>query len=118
MKRNTEREFEIFMRNLSRLRRSRGLSKQQMAKLLGISVKTWNKIEKGEFPPRLSVNVMEKVYRHFGVTPSGQFIPWPEEILKPSRSSERDGFYCISCSSIPWPDRSVRYVSVTGMTQI
>ena len=54
----TSKELRIFMGNLIWLRQQHSLSKARMAKLLGISARTVNRIENGEFPSGLSVRVI------------------------------------------------------------
>lgn len=63
----TDREFENFMQNVKWLRKRFGLSKRHMARLLGIGVGSLNKIERGEFPPRLGINTMFRVCAQFGL---------------------------------------------------
>ena len=71
-------ELESWMANMIWLRKHHTLSKREMAKRLGISVKTWNKIEKGQFPPQLGVNVICNVRKSFGIELNDQFVLWPE----------------------------------------
>lgn len=59
--------IEIFLHNVIWLRKHYGLSKKEMAKKLGISVWMLNKIEKGELPPRLAIDVLFCIYKEFGV---------------------------------------------------
>ena len=40
-----------------------------MSELLGIGIKSLNKIEKGEVPPRLSANVIFNIWRYFHIRP-------------------------------------------------
>lgn len=71
MKRNTNSdEFVILMHNIAWLRTHHGLTKIEMAKILGVSVKTLNKIESGVFPIQLGVSVLANVYFHFGLRPN------------------------------------------------
>ena len=67
-------ETKIFLYNVAWLRRKHGLSKKDMAKILGISTATRNKIEKGEMPPRMSVEIVFNIYEYFGVLPKNQFV--------------------------------------------
>lgn len=71
-------DAEIFMFNVKWLREKHGLSKKEMAKILGISVGTLNKIEKSELPPRLSVDIVFNIYQHFGIHPKNQFVKLTE----------------------------------------
>lgn len=43
-----------------------------MAKIIGVGVNSLNKIEKGEFPPSLTVEVIFNIYEYFGITPEKQ----------------------------------------------
>ena len=45
------KEIEYFCHNIAFLRKSHGLSKKEMAKILGIGIWSLNKIERGELPP-------------------------------------------------------------------
>ncbi|MBP3478666.1 MAG: helix-turn-helix transcriptional regulator [Oscillospiraceae bacterium] len=66
------KEFAILFRNITWLRKHYGFSKRKMAKLLGIGVWSLNKIEKGELPPRLGINIVFAVQEHFNVHPTVQ----------------------------------------------
>lgn len=65
-----ENDYQIFMFNVVYLRKLHGLSKRQMAKVMGIGVKSLNKIERGEFPPRLKINVILDTCRFFQIKPA------------------------------------------------
>ena len=69
---NTD-ELTLFMKNVSALRKSYGYTKSRMANILGISVKTLNKIEACEFPSRLTVNIIYNLHKHFGILPKNMF---------------------------------------------
>lgn len=60
---------ENFMHNVSYIRKHYGLSKKKMAELLDIGVGSLNKIENGEIPPRLSVEILFNIYDNFGIYP-------------------------------------------------
>ena len=68
-----DKECNNFCYNVSWLRKHHGLSKKQMAKLMEIGTGSVTKLEKGIFPPRMSINVVMLIYRHFGIRPSAQF---------------------------------------------
>ena len=70
-----DEDIQVFLRNITLLRKSRGLSKKEMAKKLRIGVWSLNKIERGELPPRLGADVFLAVYRNFGIYPSALFDP-------------------------------------------
>lgn len=67
-----ESQLQNFLYNLKYLRKSNGISKRKMAKLLGIGIGSLNKIESGKLPPRLGVSVFFDVQRLFGITPQEQ----------------------------------------------
>ena len=58
---------EFFCENLKYLRNINRLSKKEMAGRIKIGVKSLSKIEKGELPPRLMVDVLFELERSFGV---------------------------------------------------
>ncbi len=67
------KEYDCFMHNVAWLRIKHGLSKRKMARILGIGLQTLNKIENGEIPPNLSVDVVFEIYSNFGVSPKNLF---------------------------------------------
>lgn len=69
---NTNGELENIIYNIKWLRKHYGLSKKEMAELLNISIYSINKLEKGILPPRLKVDVIFAVWKHFGVSPTEQ----------------------------------------------
>lgn len=68
-----DNEIDIFLKNISYLRKHNKLSKRKMAEILGIGVKSLNKIENGELPPRIGVNVFFKIEKNFGISPKNLF---------------------------------------------
>lgn len=71
-KKETEREWKIFVHNVVWLRKSHGLTVEEMAGLLGTSSATLRKVEDGELPPELMVDVFYNIQKHFGVEPPDQ----------------------------------------------
>ena len=65
-----ESEEEILAYNLRWLRKQHGLSKQQMAAIMGIGIRSLNQLEQGIIPPRLKVSVFFSLYERFHFTPS------------------------------------------------
>ena len=59
---------EIFTSNVVWLRKTNSLSKVKMCKILGIGYGSLNKIEKGILPPKLSVDVIFRIARYFGIS--------------------------------------------------
>ncbi len=68
----TGREIQTLLHNIAWLRKHNGLSQQEMAKLLGVSVLTIKKIESGTLPPRMRVSVLFRIQVHFGISASEQ----------------------------------------------
>ncbi len=66
-------EMEIFLKNVTWIRRHYGLSKKRMAELLGIGIASLNKIENGEMPQRLGVEIVFRICDKFGLSPEEQF---------------------------------------------
>ena len=60
--------IEIFLNNVIWLRKHYGLSKKEMAKKLEIGIGTLNKIEKGELPPELRIDVLYCIWKEFGIS--------------------------------------------------
>ena len=50
-----------------------------MAEILGIGIKSLEKLENGILPPRLSVKIIFNIYYSFGILPKDQFKPLYEE---------------------------------------
>lgn len=65
-------ELNIFLSNVTWLRKHNKLSKKRMAALLGIGVYSLNKIESGMLPPNLDVDIFFRIQRHFGIRPTDQ----------------------------------------------
>ncbi len=53
--------------NVSYLRRKHNITKNDMAKILGIGIKSLNRIEQGILPPRLSVEILFNIREYFGI---------------------------------------------------
>ena len=62
--------INTFLKNIIWLRKYYGLTKKEMAGKLGIGVWTLNRIEKGELPPRLNIDVLFYIYKEFGISMS------------------------------------------------
>ena len=65
-------EVRNLLHNIRWLRAEHGISKKEMAKLLGVGGDTLNRIERGEFPPRLRANVVLRIQKYFGISPQEQ----------------------------------------------
>ena len=58
-----------FLHNVAWLRGRWGFSKKEMAQKLGIGLHSLNKIECGELPTMLGVEVLFRIDREFGIDP-------------------------------------------------
>ena len=58
---------EILSKNIKCLRKTNGMTKKEMAKLLGIGEGTLSKLENGVLPPRLTVEILFVLEREFDI---------------------------------------------------
>lgn len=65
----------ILCDNLRRLRRAHGLSKKEMAKILGIGVKSLSLLENNILPPRLGCEMLFRASQHFKIRACELFEP-------------------------------------------
>lgn len=61
-------ELQLLCNNIRKLRLKNGLSQKQMAKHLHIGTESLRKMERGEIPPRMGVNLIFYTCKYFGVT--------------------------------------------------
>lgn len=61
-------EFEYFCENVKFLRQRASLSQKEMARIMKVSVKTLSRIEHGELPLRLGVEVAMRLCSRFCVS--------------------------------------------------
>ncbi|MBR5538641.1 MAG: helix-turn-helix transcriptional regulator [Clostridia bacterium] len=73
MNHDNSNEFDTLLHNICKLRQHNKLSKKQMADIMGVSLNTLNKIEKGEFPPRLGANSIYNICVYFKMHSSELF---------------------------------------------
>lgn len=66
---NNEKQIQILCENIAFLRKENHLSKKEMATILGIGVQSLTKLENGELPPRLRVDIIFHIYDRFGILP-------------------------------------------------
>ncbi|MBQ9963765.1 MAG: helix-turn-helix transcriptional regulator, partial [Clostridia bacterium] len=59
----------ILSHNMKHIREQYAFSKRDMARLLGIGIGSLNKLEKGELPPRLGVEILFNIQHYFGISP-------------------------------------------------
>lgn len=69
----TDHYLELFCRNIFRIRMERGLTQEQMAGLMGISVNALRKIERGIIPPSLWVESLFLLQKALDIKPSFWF---------------------------------------------
>ncbi len=68
-------EEQNFCMNVRSLRLLHKLSQKEMAQALGIGVKSLQKIEAGEIPPRLGADVLFAIHNRFRIPISNLFKP-------------------------------------------
>lgn len=69
----TDREMEIFGKNIRALRKKKGLTQKEMAVIMGIGVKSLRTIEAGSFPKRFGINAVIRAAKAFHIMPSELF---------------------------------------------
>lgn len=62
-------EWKNLVNNIVFLRQKYNIPKKRMAELLGIGIGTLNKIERGELPSKLSLEIVFNIQEYFGVEP-------------------------------------------------
>ena len=62
-------ELQILCKNIRYLREKHNLSRKEMAGRLHIGVGSLKKMEEGEVPPRMGVEILFHIYRCFGIKP-------------------------------------------------
>ncbi len=73
MKKINEKQLQNFTYNMKFIRESNSLSKKEMAKILNISIYSLNKLEKGNIPKNLPVDIIFAVMHHFKISPAQLF---------------------------------------------
>ena len=61
-------DLQILCENIKKLRLEKGISQKEMAKHLRVGVKSLRKLERGEIPPRMKVDLMFRACEYFGIT--------------------------------------------------
>ena len=69
-------DAEILGKNLLSLRRKHRLTQKEMAKRLGVGIKSLRSLERGVIPERLACDLLFAVLFQFGVPPAKLFIPF------------------------------------------
>ena len=64
-----DQEQANFFHNIRWLRQTYGIPKKHMARLLKISTKTLNRLEEGEMPALLSLNIYFHIQKYFAISP-------------------------------------------------
>lgn len=67
--------IRYFCENIKAIRKANKLTKKKMAEKLGIDKNDLSILEKGKVPDELSVDVLTKIYKHFGIKASKMFSP-------------------------------------------
>ena len=68
-----DKEFENFAYNIKSLRQKNNLSVSSMAQLLNINKEALIKIENGELPEEVTVEILTLIRKEFGVLPKDMF---------------------------------------------
>ena len=71
--RKTQKEIYVLTQNIRILRKKHSLTKQEMARILKIGTGSLRKLENGELPQKLSVEVLFEIQRYFGISPYNMF---------------------------------------------
>lgn len=61
-------EMDNLANNLAHLRKESGISKQELADIMGVGLWTVTKLERGELPPRMKVEALFRIQHRFGVS--------------------------------------------------
>ena len=70
MRENNNNELSILCKNIKYLREKNNLTKAEMARVLQIGVNSLSKIEQGNFPPRISCEILFRLHSAFGIAPT------------------------------------------------
>ena len=73
MKTKLSQQYKNLTLNIIKLRKENNLSKKEMAQILHISSYSLNKIEKGELHPRLNIDIVFYIEKHFNIPPHKLF---------------------------------------------
>ena len=58
---------QILCQNIGYLRKKNNLSRTQMAKIMGVTIKTLDSIERGVIPQRTNINLLYNLHRYFDI---------------------------------------------------
>lgn len=70
-----ETELLIFCKNIKWIRIENNFSKSEMAKRLGIGIRSLTLLESGIIPSKLSCAVLFQIQNNFGIAPKDLFRP-------------------------------------------
>ncbi|MBQ9745279.1 MAG: helix-turn-helix transcriptional regulator [Clostridia bacterium] len=65
---STQTEISILCENVKRLRKREKLSKKEMARIMGVGVRSITMLENGVMPVRMKADVLGRLKWRFGVT--------------------------------------------------
>lgn len=77
MREQLDTEIKQFLLNIAYLRKCHNLSKKEMARILGIGIGSYNKIEQGKLPKRLTTDVIFNITDYFKIPPARLFRKLP-----------------------------------------
>lgn len=68
-------ETAILCKNIKTLRLANGVSQKEMSKICGCAISTLRKLENGELPQKLKVDIIFKLSQYFNIKPKELFLP-------------------------------------------
>ncbi len=68
-----DKKVQTLCRNLVHLRKKAAMTQKEMAALMGIGVSTLRKLESGQLPPRLGMDVIFALCDAFSISPGSLF---------------------------------------------
>lgn len=70
-----DKYVRYFCENIKAIRKANKLTKGKMAQKLGVDKNDLSNLEKGKVPDELSVDVLTKIYKYFGIKATKMFSP-------------------------------------------
>ena len=68
------KDIVIFCQNVKILRERNGLSRKEMAEIMGIGLKSLDKLEQNILPSRITVSAIKRLSQYFKIKPHELFI--------------------------------------------
>lgn len=64
-----------FLQKCNRIKKENGYSKKRMAEICGVSVASINKLENNIIPQNMTLDIVVRLQKHFGIKASSLFSP-------------------------------------------